>query len=578
LNALPQDPRLGSLAGFLRDLRAFVGWRRGSRLLALLWGATLLEGIGLLLLLPLIGLVLGSGTGIEWLDQMLSDLIGASAGQDRVGQLALLLGLFTALVAARSWFVLKRDLALARLQSGYLEGHRLRIIAALARTRWETVARLSHGRITHVLGAEIQSLGDAAHLTLLVLVNCTLLAVQMLLVLLLSPSLALVILLLLGLAVLALRPMIGRARRLGLSLTELSLDLVTGTGHFLGGLKLAISQNLQQSFVDRFRATVAATEENRLRFARQRSVSQIALTAIPALIAGAVVLVGIGFLDTPAPVIITFLLVLGRMAGPVTAIQAGVQHIYHCLPAHSVIVGLERELAASAEPQARVRQERLERALPLVIDQVSYRHGSGEAGVHALSLSVEPGEFLAITGPSGGGKTTLADIMVGLYPPQSGRVLVGGKPLAGGLIEAWRGSLSYVSQDPFLFHDSIRNNLLWARANATEAELWDVIETAGAGELVRRIGLDIAVGERGGLLSGGERQRIALARALLRRPVFLLLDEATNAIDMESETAILGRLAATPERPSIVMIAHRESSVALCDRRVELRDGRIVDG
>jgi ATP-binding cassette subfamily C protein len=135
-----------------------------------------------------------------------------------------------------------------------------------------------------------------------------------------------------------------------------------------------------------------------------------------------------------------------------------------------------------------------------------------------------------------------------------------------------------VSQDPFLFHDSIRANLLWARADAEEAELWRVLSLAGADTLVERIGLDTVVGERGGLLSGGERQRIALARALLRRPVFLLLDEATNAIDIDSEAAILARLAADPNRPTIVMIAHRESSLALCERRVELRDGRIVHG
>jgi ATP-binding cassette subfamily C protein len=269
------------------------------------------------------------------------------------------------------------------------------------------------------------------------------------------------------------------------------------------------------------------------------------------------------------------------MTGPVTSIQASVQHIFHCLPAHAVIQALERELEAAGEEPHTAPVAELHRPMRIELLDVSYRHASedrGEAGVSGLSLIIEPGELIGITGPSGAGKTTFADILVGLYPPQQGQVLIGGEPLAGGRLEAWRNWLSYVSQDPFLFHDSIRANLLWARADAEEAELWRVLGLAGADTLVERIGLDTVVGERGGLLSGGERQRIALARALLRRPVFLLLDEATNAIDIDSEAAILARLAADPNRPTIVMIAHRESSLALCERRVELRDGRIVHG
>src|SRR5262249_44926681 len=149
----------------------------------------------------------------------------------------------------------------------------------------------------------------------------------------------------------------------------------------------------------------------------------------------------------------------------------------------------------------------------------------GSHGVSALSLRLLPGTFVGIAGTSGAGKTTFADLLVGLLKPQAGRITVGGAPLDAALLASWRSQLSYISQDPFLFHDSVRRNLLWARPGASEAEMWDALALAGADAIVRRMegALDAVVGERGSLVSGGERQRIALARALLRRPRLLVM-------------------------------------------------------
>jgi ATP-binding cassette subfamily C protein len=130
-----------------------------------------------------------------------------------------------------------------------------------------------------------------------------------------------------------------------------------------------------------------------------------------------------------------------------------------------------------------------------------------------------------------------------------------------------------------MFHDSIRRNLLWAAPSASEEELWRALSAAGAEEFVQRsqLGLDTVLGERGALISGGERQRIALARALLRTPSLLILDEATNAIDVSGEQFILERLSRMEPRPTILIIAHREASLSLCETLLELRQGRLVE-
>jgi ATP-binding cassette subfamily C protein len=219
-------------------------------------------------------------------------------------------------------------------------------------------------------------------------------------------------------------------------------------------------------------------------------------------------------------------------------------------------------------------------AAAITFDEVSFSHGAGQeaGGVCGLSLKIDEGELIGIAGSSGAGKTTLADLLVGLYPPASGAIRIGGERLEGGVLAAWRRSLAYVSQDPYLFHDSVRANLLWANPQASDAEIAEALALSGADDVVAKLpaGLETVVGERGGLVSGGERQRIALARALLRRPRLLLLDEATNAIDVAGEQALLRRFAALPQRPTILVIAHRESTLEAVERVIVVEGGRIV--
>jgi ATP-binding cassette subfamily C protein len=215
-----------------------------------------------------------------------------------------------------------------------------------------------------------------------------------------------------------------------------------------------------------------------------------------------------------------------------------------------------------------------------VFDNVAFQHAADEEarGVSGVTITIAPGEFLGITGPSGAGKTTFADLLTGLYPPQQGRITVAGVPLDGAALNGWRDRIAYVAQDAFLFHDSVRRNLAWVNPRASEQEMWDALALAGAADLVRGMerGLDTLVGERGTLVSGGERQRIAFARAVLRKPRLLVLDEATSAIDVAGERAILARLRALTPTPTIVLIAHRAESVALCDRRLHFEDGRCA--
>ncbi len=578
------EAEFGSLAHFVRDFASYVGSRK-ARTAALLVAGAILEGMGLLLLLPILSVAVGSTPGDEWLGSFTVGLLSLAPGSSPIWQLAFLLLLFAIVMAIRAAVILAREVTLAELRVGFVEFNRLETIRLLTNSRWDVVSRLRHGRITHVLGGDIQACGDAVGMLLQGAVSAAMLAAQCALVLLLSPLLALLVFSLLLAGTLALRPVVRRSRELGTALTDANLHLVTATTQFLGGLKLALSQNLQAGFLRGFEGTLQDAASRRIEFTRQRTTVQLCLTASAAFVAGVAILLGVGVLKSTPSTLIGFLFVLARMNGPAIQLQGSLQNIFHSLPAYSKIKQLQAELTA-AQVAGEASSAKSTPALggDITFSNVSFWHndrsasGDKAGGLFDATVTIRQGSFLGLIGPSGAGKSTFADLLVGLYPPRAGEVGVGGVPLREDALRSWRQRVSYVSQEPFLFHDTIRQNLLWAQPDAAEADLWEALARAGAEDLVRGMEdqLETVVGERGALLSGGERQRIALARALLRRPHLLVLDEATNAIDVDGERAILTALSSSPDRPTIVMIAHRESSLDLCETLVELKQGRVV--
>ncbi len=199
--------------------------------------------------------------------------------------------------------------------------------------------------------------------------------------------------------------------------------------------------------------------------------------------------------------------------------------------------------------------------------------------LHDVSFRVEPGQMLALVGPSGAGKTTLTHLVARLYDPTSGAVLVGGRDVREVTESSLRDTVGYVTQDAHMFHDSIRANLLYARPTATDEELEDALRAAQVSSLVAALpdGLDTVVGDRGYRLSGGERQRLAIARLLLKAPRVIVLDEATAHLDSESEAAVQRALDTALEGRTSMVIAHRLSTVRNADQILVIEDGRIID-
>ncbi|MDQ0474450.1 ABC transporter transmembrane domain-containing protein [Labrys wisconsinensis] len=199
--------------------------------------------------------------------------------------------------------------------------------------------------------------------------------------------------------------------------------------------------------------------------------------------------------------------------------------------------------------------------------------------VERLSLTVKPGETVAIVGPSGAGKSTLLQLLLRYYDPQDGRILLDGVALPQADPAAVRRQLALVPQDPVVFGASARDNIRFGRPEASDAEVEEAARLAAADGFIRAMprGYDTPIGERGVTLSGGQRQRIAIARAILKNAPVLLLDEATSALDSESETAVQQALDTLMQGRTTLVIAHRLSTVLAADRIVVMDEGRIVE-
>ncbi|GGO60442.1 ABC transporter ATP-binding protein [Nonomuraea cavernae] len=214
------------------------------------------------------------------------------------------------------------------------------------------------------------------------------------------------------------------------------------------------------------------------------------------------------------------------------------------------------------------------------LEEVAVLDSRGGAEVlHGVSFRAEPGQMVALVGSSGAGKSTIAQLLPRLYDVDSGAVRLGGVDVRDLTADSIRATLGMVTQDGHLFHESIRANLLFARPEASEDDLWDALRRARLGTLIESLpdGLDTVVGERGYRLSGGERQRLTIARLLLARPRVVILDEATAALDSTSEAAVQAALAEALEGRTAVVIAHRLSTVRAADVILVIEDGRVAE-
>ncbi|GAA1778739.1 ABC transporter ATP-binding protein [Actinomadura chokoriensis] len=348
-----------------------------------------------------------------------------------------------------------------------------------------------------------------------------------------------------------------------------------------------------------FAARARRVRDIGVRTAMVQHVFITALTMVSALALALVYGLG-GFLSLrdhlDAGAVVALALLLTRLYAPLTALASSRVEVMSALVSFErVFEVLDLEPLVAEKPDARpapsgpvsVEFDSVTFAYPSAdkvslasLEEVATLDTRGGVDVlHDVSFRAEPGQMIALVGSSGAGKSTIAQLLPRLYDVDSGAVRLGGVDVRDMSFEAIRETLGMVTQDGHLFHESIRANLLLARPEATDDELWDVLRRARLETLIQGLpdGLDTIVGERGYRLSGGERQRLTIARLLLARQRVVILDEATAHLDSTSEAAVQEALAEALDGRTAIVIAHRLSTIRAADQILVLEEGRIIE-
>lgn len=560
-----------------QDVTALVGdfVRFGGRKLVvvimLMLAGGFFEGIGLAMLVPVFAL-LAPQVGGRW-QARVDEVLSGIGVRDHNLQLAVLLGLFCVLVGVRALVLAARDRHVSDLSLGFVDHRRLIAVTDLAHARWAALSRLEYARIGHILSSEIGRLAMACSLMLYILMACIMLSAQALLMIVVSPRVAVMMLCLALLGALALLPLSRRAAVVGKSSARFGFRIAGEAAQFLGGLKIAVVHDTVDAFVAQIAHEGAQLRASQDEQQLLQSHATIAGATIAAML-GAAMILGAVLVGASTVTLLAALVILLRMSGPVRSLQLSIQQLFGVLPAFTALRALQADLGAPAPYiRAATTNARAPSCGVIRFDRVRFGYpGTTSPVFRAIDVTIVPGTVVGITGPSGAGKTTFLDLLTGLLEPGEGRIVIDDVPLGPGMLVDWRRRLAYVAQDSYLINDTIRRNLAWTAESPPEVELWNALANAGAAELVAAMpeGLDTRVEERGTRLSGGERQRIALARALLRRPALLILDEATNAIDVATEGTVLANMRCALPKATILVVAHRAETLRFCERVIDL--------
>jgi subfamily B ATP-binding cassette protein MsbA len=538
---------------------------------------SLSEGIGIGLFIPLLDLlVVGSESRPkgQWLADTMEGLFQSIPPDRRLAVIVL------CLLAAVSTAALLAYLhaALFAWLDGNI-GHHLRssIFAQLLAVNFGFIERDRSGRLLHILSTDTWQTSEALKMLVRMIILASTITVYTALLLLMSWRLTLMVGGILLLISLAIRMITRGVREFGEKAIQWNAKLGDLMVEGIEGMRVIRAFGRERYEQGRFDL---CSDRVRLAFLRRHFLEE-AVPPVHDFLAGALVLAivfAIARTGGDVSALLVFVFVLYRLQPRVKDFDAARVRLVALSPSVEEVRGLLGTGGKHYLTSGTATQQGLERSI--VFNQVSFRYDKGdEPALSEASFTIPAGRTTALVGLSGGGKSTIIKLILRFDDPTDGTILLDGRPLPEFDLDSWRSQLALVSQDTFLFNASVRDNIAYGRLDTGFDDVVDAARKADAHEFIERLPAkyDTMLGPRGVRLSGGQQQRISLARAIIRNPSVLILDEATNALDSISEQWIQETLDKLREQRTVIMIAHRLSTIARADQIIVLDKGRVQE-
>ncbi|WP_271200774.1 ABC transporter ATP-binding protein [Methylopila turkensis] len=555
-------------------LASIIPARRTVVTLVCLVFAGIAEGLGIASLLPLVTLISDGGSGSGSTAQALA-FVRSLGVEPTIGFFLLVLVIGMALKAGLVLFAMHQ---VGRAVADVAVKVRLDLIDALLAARWSYYVRQPVGRFANALSTESHQAGEAYNQAALLTAELIQVATYVTIVMAVSWKLGMLSLGVGLVMVLTLNRFVIVAKRTARKQNRHLKRMIGGLTDLLVGIKPMKAMGRHA----RFQALFERDAEVIRRAQRKQSFARHATKALQEPILALCLAVGIYFAlvvwELPAGEVLVMSLLLARTVATIGKAQQGLQAV-RIAEAGFVSVADAIDVARAARETAH-SGARPTFDLGAAMRGVTFGYDPERPVIANATFEIPRGLVTTITGGSGAGKTTTVDLLLGLNEPQSGEVLIDETPLGDLDIIAWRRMTGYVPQDLILFHDTLEANVTLGQPEFDAADVARALEAAGASDFVAGLpeGLKTVVGERGARLSGGQRQRIAIARALIHRPTLLILDEATTALDPETEANIVRNVVelARDTGLTVLAISHQPAWARAADHVVHLAEGRVV--
>jgi len=527
---------------------------------------SLTEAVTLLILIPLLGLV------------------GLDVGQGSLGQLAgyvsfffndfglqpslpLVLFIYVLVISFNAILTRYKTLKTSQIQYQFASHLRKRLYNVITNSSWLFFSRMKSSSLAHALTNEIDRISTGTGQFLTFISSIMILVVYIIFALELAGLITGVIFAVGIIILLILRRRASKSRTSGEEITTTTRDLYYSILQHLDGMKTIKSFGMQKENKKVFNDQSNQVASNYLETIKSYADVKLLFDVGTVIVLAFMVFILIEVVNLPTASLFLLIYLFVRMIPQFSTVQRAYQYFINMLPAFGNLSTLEEQFLCNSESGER-DNGLFEFKVSIKLENVSFSYGNEEHfTLDNLNLEIPAGKTIALVGPSGAGKSTVADLVMGLISPDQGKVTVDGKPITHSSVASWRNRIGYVAQETFLFNETIRFNLKLASPDVSEDDLKEALKMAAADGFVSKLpeGMDTVIGDRGVRLSGGERQRLALARALLRKPSLLIMDEATSNLDSDNEEKILKAIDDIHGEITILMIAHRISTIKNAD-------------